>query len=170
LFANSREQRPATATEQGRKSPSWTIEVRIVPELPTSSLPLLNAVLNGIATILLVTGYIAIRRGRIAAHRASMIAAFATSVLFLASYLIYHANEGSRPFPGRGAIRTVYFTVLISHIVLAAAVPLLAGLTLWRALRGDFGRHVPIARRTLPIWLYVSVTGLVVYWMLYRMY
>jgi uncharacterized membrane protein YozB (DUF420 family) len=129
-----------------------------------------NATLNGIATILLVAGYLCIRRGRIAAHRASMIAAFVTSVLFLVSYLIYHAHVGSRPFPGRGPIRAVYFTILISHIVLAAVIPPLAGLTLWQALRGRFDRHVPIARWTLPLWLYVSVTGIVVYWMLYQMY
>ena len=138
--------------------------------LSISTLPLLNATLNGIATALLVVGYLCIRTGRIQAHRAAMIAAFATSVLFLASYLVYHAHAGSRPFPGRGPIRIVYFTILISHIILAATIPPLAGVTLWRGLRGRFDRHVPIARWTLPIWLYVSVTGIVVYWMLYRMY
>ena len=135
-----------------------------------ASLPLVNATLNGIATVLLVFGYVCIKRGKIAAHRAAMIAAFVTSVLFLISYLIYHAHAGSRPFPGRGPIRGVYFTILISHIVLAATIPPLAGLTLWRALRGRFDRHVPIARWTLPLWLYVSVTGIVVYVMLYRLY
>jgi uncharacterized membrane protein YozB (DUF420 family) len=135
-----------------------------------ASLPLVNAILNGIATVLLVTGYICIRRRRITAHRTSMIAAFATSVLFLISYLIYHAHTGSRPFPGRGPIRTVYFAILISHVVLAAVIPPLAGVTLWRGLRGRFDRHVPLARWTLPLWLYVSVTGIVVYLMLYRMY
>ena len=135
-----------------------------------ASLPLLNATLNAVATVLLVFGYLCIKRGKIAAHRAAMIAAFATSVLFLISYLIYHAHAGSRPFPGRGPIRGVYFTILISHIVLAATIPPLAGLTLWRALRGRFDRHVPIARWTLPLWLYVSVTGIVVYVMLYRLY
>ena len=135
-----------------------------------SSLPLVNAILNGIATILLIVGYIAIRRGRTGTHRAAMIAAFATSVLFLTSYLIYHASAGSRPFTGRGPVRTIYFTILISHIVLAAVIPPLAGVTLWRALRGRFDRHVPIARWTLPLWLYVSITGLIVYWMLYRLY
>jgi putative membrane protein len=134
-----------------------------------SSLPALNALLNALATILLVVGYICIRRGRIEAHRRAMIAAFTTSVLFLISYLIYHAQAGSRPFTEQGPIRTVYFTILISHVVLAALIPPLAGLTLWRALRGRFDRHVPLARWTLPLWLYVSVTGIVVYLMLYQM-
>jgi putative membrane protein len=138
--------------------------------LSVASLPLVNATLNAIATVLLINGYIAIRRRRIRLHRASMIAAFVVSVLFLTSYLIYHAHAGSRPFPGRGPIRAVYFTILISHIVLAATIPPLAGLTLWRAYRRRFDRHVPIARWTLPLWLYVSVTGIVVYWMLYQMY
>ena len=138
-------------------------------EFSVESLPLLNAVLNGIATVLLVAGYALIRRRHIQAHRAAMIAAFATSVLFLTSYLVYHAHVGSRPFPGRGGIRTVYFTILISHIVLAAVIPPLAALTLWWGVRGRFDRHVVIARWTLPLWLYVSVTGIVVYWMLYQM-
>ena len=135
-----------------------------------SSLPVVNAVLNGLATILLLCGYAAIRRRRIKVHRALMLSAFATSVLFLVSYLIYHAHVGSRPFPGRGAIRTLYFTILISHIVLAAVIPPLAAVTLWQGLRSRFERHVRIARWTLPLWLYVSVTGIVVYWMLYQMY
>ena len=138
--------------------------------LSIESLPLVNATLNAIATVLLIVGYLCIRRGRIRAHRAAMIAAFTVSTLFLACYLVYHAHVGSRPFPGRGPVRTVYFTILISHIILAAAIPPLAGLTLWRALRGRFDRHVPIARWTLPLWLYVSVTGIVVYLMLYQMY
>ena len=138
-------------------------------DFSVSSLPLVNALLNTSATILLVSGYIAIRRGNIRAHRALMLTAFATSVLFLVSYVIYHAQVGSRPFTGRGAIRTIYFTILISHVVLAALVPPLAGVTLWRALGGRFDRHVRIARWTLPLWLYVSVTGIIVYWMLYQM-
>ena len=137
--------------------------------LTVSDLPLVNASLNGIATVLLLAGYACIRRGRIAAHRAAMVSAFATSVLFLISYLVYHAQAGSRPFAGRGAIRVVYFVILISHVVLAATIPALAGVTLWRAWRGRFDRHVRIARWTLPLWLYVSVTGIVVYLMLYRM-
>ena len=139
-------------------------------DFSVSSLPLVNALLNGLATILLICGYVAIRSGRIQVHRRLMISAFATSVLFLISYLVYHAHAGSRPFPGRGAIRTVYFTILISHIVLAAVIPPLAAVTLWQGLRGRFDRHVRIARWTLPLWLYVSVTGIVVYWMLYQMY
>jgi uncharacterized membrane protein YozB (DUF420 family) len=99
-----------------------------------------------------------------------MLGAFAASVLFLVSYVVYHANAGSRPFPGTGPIRTFYFVVLVSHIVLAAIVPLLAALTLWRGLTARYDRHVRIARWTLPIWLYVSVTGIVVYLMLYQLY
>lgn len=139
-------------------------------DFSVSSLPLVNAVLNAAATVLLLGGYTAIRRGKMRVHRALMLSAFATSVLFLTSYLIYHAQAGSRPFPGRGAIRTVYFTILISHVVLAAVVPALAAVTLWQGLRDRFDRHVRIARWTLPLWLYVSVTGIVVYWMLYQMY
>ena len=139
-------------------------------DFSVANLPLVNAILNGIATVFLITGYVLIKRRQIAAHRVAMIAAFVTSVLFLISYLIYHAQVGSRPFTGRGPIRIVYFTILISHIVLAATIPPLAGLTLWRALRGRFDRHVPIARWTLPLWLYVSVTGIVVYLMLYQMH
>jgi uncharacterized membrane protein YozB (DUF420 family) len=138
--------------------------------LTIESLPLVNATLNAIATALLIFGYVNIRRRRIRAHRFAMLAAFTVSALFLVSYVVYHAHVGSRPFPGRGPIRAVYFTILISHIILAAAIPPLAGLTLWRALSGRFDRHVPIARWTLPLWLYVSVTGIVVYLMLYQMY
>jgi putative membrane protein len=135
-----------------------------------SDLPLVNASLNGVATVLLIVGYLCIRRRRITAHRTAMVAAFATSVLFLVSYLIYHAHAGSRPFPGQGPIRVVYFLILISHIVLAATIPPLAGITLWRAYRRRFDRHRKIARWTLPLWLYVSVTGIVVYLMLYQLY
>ena len=137
--------------------------------MSVSDLPLLNATLNGIATILLVLAYIFIRRRLVRAHRATMLAAFATSVLFLVSYVIYHVNAGSRPFHGQGPIRTVYFTILISHVVLAAAIPPLAIVTLWRGLAGRFAPHVAIARWTLPLWLYVSITGIIVYWMLYVM-
>jgi putative membrane protein len=135
-----------------------------------SDLPLVNASLNAIATVLLIFGYVCIRRRRIAAHRAAMVAAFATSVLFLISYLTYHAHAGSRPFPGQGNIRVIYFVILITHIVLAATIPPLAGITLWRAYRRRFDRHMKIARWTLPLWLYVSITGIVVYWMLYQLY
>ena len=138
-------------------------------DFSVSSLPLVNALLNSLATMLLVCGYVAIRRGKIQVHRALMLSAFGTSVLFLVSYLIYHAQVGSRPFPGHGPIRTVYFAILISHIVLAAVIPPLAAVTLWQALHGRFDRHVRIARWTLPLWLYVSVTGIIVYLMLYQM-
>ncbi len=132
-----------------------------------TALPALNATLNATAAVLLATGYVMIRTRRVAAHRACMIAAFATSVLFLASYLVYHAGAGSRPFTGQGPVRRVYFAILISHIVLAAAVLPLSLVTLVRGLRGRYERHAAIARWTLPIWLYVSATGVVVYWMLY---
>jgi uncharacterized membrane protein YozB (DUF420 family) len=120
--------------------------------------------------VLLTTGWLLIRRGRIAAHRACMIAAFVTSTLFLISYVVYHAHAGSTPFPGRGPVRAVYFSILVPHVVLAAAVLPLSIVTLARALRGSFLRHAQIARWTLPIWLFVSVTGVVVYLMLYQLY
>jgi uncharacterized membrane protein YozB (DUF420 family) len=132
-------------------------------------LPALNAALNSCSAILLVWGYTLIRRKRIQAHRRVMIAAFSVSVAFLVSYLFYHAQVGSVRFEKTGAIRTVYLTILLTHTVLAASVPFLAGLSLYRGLRGNYEKHRRIARWTLPIWLYVSVTGVVVYWMLYRM-
>jgi putative membrane protein len=134
-----------------------------------SDLPTLNAILNGIAATLLATGWVLIKRGRIAQHRACMLAAFGTSALFLVSYVIYHANVGSRPFGGQGPIRVVYFAILISHVVLAAAILPLSIVTLRRGLAARYDQHVRIARWTLPIWLYVSVTGVVVYLMLYRL-
>ncbi len=134
-----------------------------------ADLPALNATLNAIAATFLVTGYVLIRRGHVRQHRRAMIAAFATSTLFLISYLTYHAHAGSRPFPGQGPIRAVYFALLITHSVLAAVVPVLALITLSLGLRARFDRHVVIARWTLPIWLYVSVTGVLVYLMLYQM-
>jgi uncharacterized membrane protein YozB (DUF420 family) len=133
------------------------------------NLPALNAGLNATAAVLLVTGYWLIRRGRKQAHKRVMIAAFAISCLFLISYLVYHYQVGSVRFQKTGAIRSVYLSVLATHTVLAAAVPLLAIVTLTRALRGRFERHRRIARWTLPVWLYVSITGVVVYWMLYQM-
>jgi putative membrane protein len=131
-------------------------------------LPALNATLNAIAATLLVAGYVLIRKKKIELHRRVMLAAFATSTLFLTSYLIYHANVGSRPFPAQGPTRIVYLTILLTHIVLAAAILPMALITLNYALRQRFARHVPIARWTLPIWLYVSVTGVIVYLMLYQ--
>jgi uncharacterized membrane protein YozB (DUF420 family) len=132
-------------------------------------LPALNAALNGTAAVLLVWGFLLIRRGRKDAHRRVMLTAFAVSVVFLTSYLVYHANVGTVRFRGTGAVRVIYLSILLTHTVLAAAVPPLAIVTLSRALRGRFDKHRTLARWTLPVWLYVSVTGVVVYWMLYRM-
>jgi uncharacterized membrane protein YozB (DUF420 family) len=134
-----------------------------------TALPTVNATLNAISAALLIVGFIFIRRQRTSVHRACMLAAFGCSVLFLVSYLYYHSQVGSMRFQGTGTIRTVYLAILASHSILAAAVPFLALITLVRALRQRFDRHRAIARWTLPIWLYVSVTGVVVYWMLYRM-
>ena len=134
-----------------------------------TDLPLVNAILNGTSTILLLLGYSFIRRKNQRAHKISMISALTTSTLFLISYLIYHYNVGSVPFAGQGLVRTIYFTILISHSFLAVAVPPLAIVTLVRALRGRFDKHKVTARLTLPIWLYVSVTGVAIYVMLYQL-
>ena len=132
-------------------------------------LPAVNATLNSIATVFLFVGWRFIRRGEIERHRACMISAFVTSALFLISYVVYHANVGSVPFQGQGAARGVYFSILITHIILAALILPLALVTLSRALSRRFDRHRAIARWTLPIWLYVSVTGVVIYVMLYQL-
>jgi uncharacterized membrane protein YozB (DUF420 family) len=132
-------------------------------------LPALNALLNATSAVLLVVGWRLIRRGRQQAHRRAMLAAVACSVLFLVSYLVYHAQVGSVRFQGQGAIRAVYFAILISHTILAAAVVPLVLVTLVRALQLRFDRHRRLARITFPIWCYVSVTGVVVYWMLYQL-
>ena len=137
--------------------------------IEVTDLPAVNATLNAVASLFLLAGWRFIRRGDRRRHRASMLAALACSALFLASYLVYHAQAGSRPFTGTGPVRTVYFVVLITHVVLAAAIVPLATVTVVRALREHFDRHRAIARWTLPIWLYVSVTGVVVYFMLYQM-
>ena len=137
--------------------------------MSVSDLPALNATLNGVAAAFLVAGYACIRARNITAHRAAMLAAVVTSALFLLSYVVYHANAGSKPFPGTGPIRAVYFIILITHIVLAAAIVPMVLVTLARALKQRFDRHAAIARLTLPIWLYVSVTGVVIYVMLYRL-
>ena len=134
-----------------------------------SDLPTVNATLNTISTVLLIIGFLMIRRRKIVAHRNCMIAAFVVSGLFLTSYLIYHYHAGSTPFEGSGWIRFVYFAVLIPHIILAAAILPLALTTLYFALQKRFTKHRRIARWTLPIWLYVSVTGIIVYWMLYHL-
>jgi len=133
-------------------------------------LPAVNATLNGIATVLLLIGFYKIRQKKWQEHRGWMIAAFATSVLFLISYIAYHTLRGgiNTPFGGTGMIAVVYKFILFSHIILAAAVPVLAIITLNRGLRNRFDRHRKIARWTFPIWLYVSVTGVVVYLMLYH--
>ena len=131
------------------------------------SLPAVNAALNGTAAALLTVGFVLIRKKRIPAHRAVMLSAFGVSCLFLVSYVVYHAQAGSTPYQGQGWIRAVYFAILISHVILAAAIVPLALITLSRGLKGAYDRHRAIARWTLPIWLYVSVTGVVIYWMLY---
>lgn len=138
--------------------------------LSGSDLPALNATLNGTSALLLASGYLCIRRKKVAAHRACMVSALVTSTLFLISYLTYHYQVGSVPFRGQGWIRPVYFTILGSHTILAATIVPLALVTLFRALRGRFDRHVRIARWTLPLWLYVSVTGVIVYLLLYQLY
>jgi uncharacterized membrane protein YozB (DUF420 family) len=135
-----------------------------------TSLPSVNATLNATSAVLLIVGYYHIRQGHQQAHRACMLAAFLVSVLFLVSYLIYHFHAGTTRFTGQGWIRPVYFTLLLSHTILAALVPFLAVLTFSRALRQQIDRHRAIARWTLPIWLYVSVTGVVIYWLLYHIY
>jgi uncharacterized membrane protein YozB (DUF420 family) len=133
-----------------------------------SIFPAINATLNGASAVLLLIGRNFIKRGRMATHRAFMIAAVTTSTLFLISYLYYHAHVGSVRFQGQGWTRPVYFTILISHTILAAAIVPLVIITLSRALRGRFDRHRAIARWTFPLWLYVSVTGVVIYFMLYH--
>ncbi len=132
-------------------------------------LPAVNAGLNSISALLLVIGYRFVRQRRLEAHKRAMLAAFAVSTLFLASYLVYHFNVGSVKFLKTGPIRTVYFTILITHTILAAAVAPMALVTLYRAWTNQLEKHRKLARMTLPIWLYVSLTGVVVYLMLYRM-
>jgi uncharacterized membrane protein YozB (DUF420 family) len=132
-------------------------------------LPALNASLNATAAALLITGYRLIRQGRREAHGRVMLAAFSVSALFLVSYLVYHFQIGSVKFQKTGPIRAVYLTILLTHTVLATGLPILAIVTIRRAWLGGFASHARLARYTLPIWLYVSVTGVIVYWMLYRM-
>ena len=135
-----------------------------------SYLPHLNAFLNSTSAVLLVAGYSFIRRTRVRAHRNCQVAAVCTSVVFLASYLTYHYYHGDTPFPGQGIVRPFYFAILISHVILAIVIVPLVIITVYRAARGDFDRHRRIARWTLPLWLYVSVTGVIVYVMLYHLY
>ncbi len=144
-------------------APSWVL-----------LLPTINASLNGLATILLVAGYVAIRRGRRSLHRNLMLTTFATSVIFLICYLTYHfalhhyTGESGRKFPGTGLVRPIYFVILISHVILAVPVAFMACVTIYRGLKGQWDRHRSIARITYPIWLYVSITGVVIYLMLYH--
>ena len=137
--------------------------------MTVTDLPALNACLNATSAVLLATGYVLIRRGHRTAHKRVMLAALVSSALFLTSYLVYHAQVGSVRFRGQGPVRTAYFTILLTHTVLAVVIVPLAGMTLVPALRGRFDKHRRLARITLPLWAYVSVTGVVIYWMLYRL-
>jgi putative membrane protein len=138
--------------------------------IPLSYLPHLNAFLNSASAILLLAGYYFIRRAKIHSHRTCQVTALVTSALFLISYLTYHYYHGDTKFPGQGIVRPFYFTILITHVVLAIVIVPLVLVTAYRAARGDFVRHRRIARWTLPLWLYVSVTGVIVYLMLYHAY
>ncbi len=138
--------------------------------LAVHPLATLNAVLNSLAAVLLIAGWTMIRRGHTKAHRGAMVAAFAVSAVFLVSYLTYHALEGSRPFLGTGLVRPVYYAILLTHVVLAAAVPVMALRMFFLAWKGRWESHRRLGRITLPIWLYVSVTGVVIYLMLYHLF
>ena len=139
-----------------------------------TTLPAVNATLNGIATILLVAGFVQIKRGNRETHKKLMLTAFATSILFLICYLVYHfalhhyTGSSSRKFPGTGTVRTVYLGILLTHVVLAAVVPILALITIMKGLRQQWDSHKRVARITFPIWLYVSVTGVIIYFMVYH--
>jgi putative membrane protein len=145
-------------------------QAEVSGEHRVSVLPAVNAFLNGTSALLLAAGYLSIRRKRVTSHKICMGTAFGVSCLFLASYLFHHYQVGSIPFTGQGWIRPVYFTLLVSHITLAVLVLPLALVTLYRALTEQFEKHRRVARWTLPIWFYVSVTGIIVYAMLYRLY
>lgn len=138
--------------------------------LTVEQLPALNATLNGLAAVMLVVGWLLIKRGRVLAHRNMMLAAFGVSTLFLISYLVYHFKVGSVRFTGPAGVRTVYLAILFSHIVLAATVPVLAIITIYLGLKDRRAKHRQFARWTFPIWLYVSITGVVIYVMLYHLY
>jgi uncharacterized membrane protein YozB (DUF420 family) len=137
--------------------------------LTVRDLPALNAALNATSALLLLLGFLAVRRGARELHRKLMLSALFTSSLFLASYLVYHFEVGSVRFTGQGLVRGVYFAILLTHTVLAALIVPLVAVTVSRALRGRFPEHRRMARLTLPLWGYVSVTGVVIYWMLYRL-
>jgi uncharacterized membrane protein YozB (DUF420 family) len=136
--------------------------------MSVADLPALNATLNAISALLLVIGFVLIRNGHVEAHRRTMISAFACSAAFLTSYVVYHYHAGSKPFTGTGMARTIYFSILVPHVVLAAAVPPLAIVTLKRGLVRNDAAHRKIAKITLPVWLFVSITGVIVYVMLYH--
>jgi putative membrane protein len=138
--------------------------------IPLADFPAIDATLNAASALLLAMGFIFIRRKNVTAHKTCMISAFASSTLFLVCYLWYHAHHGVTHFTGQGAVRGVYFTLLGSHTILAAVIVPLVLMTLYRALRERFQQHRKIARWTLPLWIYVSITGVLVYWMLYRLY
>lgn len=133
-------------------------------------LPTLNAILNATSALFIITGFVLIRRGKTAAHRACMVTAVCASILFLISYLVYHYHHGTTRFAGDGWVRTLYLAVLATHTVMAAVIVPFVVVTLRRAVRGEFARHLRVARWTFPMWLYVSVTGVVVYLMLYHIY
>ena len=135
-----------------------------------SYLPHFNACLNATSFVLLSSGYFFIRAGKVATHRACQIAALCVSIVFLASYLTYHFNHGTTRFQGTGLSRPIYFTILTSHTILAIVIVPLVIITFYRAFRLDFVRHRKIARITLPLWMYVSITGVIVYLMLYQIY
>jgi len=137
--------------------------------MPLSALPAINATLNATSAILLTIGYVFIRRKRVKQHKVCMLSAVGTSTLFLASYLFYHYHAGSTPFTGQGVIRHLYFAILISHSLLAAVIVPLVLITLYRAFTEKFDHHARLARWTLPLWLYVSVTGVLIYLMLYQL-
>jgi uncharacterized membrane protein YozB (DUF420 family) len=132
-------------------------------------LPAINAILNSTAAVLLVLGFVFIKQKKIAQHRACMLAAFGVSAVFLVCYLVHHAQVGSVPFKGTGALRLVYFAILVPHVLLAIAVVPMALVSIARGLKGNVAKHKPLARVTLPIWLFVSVSGVAVYLMLYQM-
>ena len=138
--------------------------------LALTDLPAVNAALNATSAMLLISGYRFIRRRQVTAHRRCMIAACTTSALFLLSYLVYHYNIGSMPFSGQGWVRPLYFTILISHTILAIVILPMVVVTLFRAWKADFVKHARLARWTLPVWLYVSVTGVIIYCMLYQLF
>jgi putative membrane protein len=138
--------------------------------MDVADLPGVNAALNASSGLLVIAGYVAIRGGRIGLHKTCMLTALGVSTAFLGTYLYYHYHHGSTPFAGPSDVRPIYYTILISHILLAIVVVPMALTTAYLGLRDRLQKHVRLARWTLPIWLYVSVTGVVVYWMLYQVY